>query len=63
LSFSKDSRATTAFMKLNGNQTADAGNFDWGVTTNQAYLPVENHSFLKVICRRLVTSMGKTEEA
>jgi ATPase subunit of ABC transporter with duplicated ATPase domains len=46
--FSKDSRATTAFYEiLNGNQTADAGNFDWGVTTNQAYLPVENHSFFE----------------
>jgi hypothetical protein len=31
---------------LNGNQTADAGNFDWGVTTNQA-IPVENHSFFE----------------
>ncbi|SDX90942.1 ABC-F family ATP-binding cassette domain-containing protein [Flavobacterium degerlachei] len=46
--FSKDSRATTAFYEiLNGNKTADAGNFDWGVTTNQAYLPVENHSFFE----------------
>jgi len=46
--FSKDSRATTAFYEiLNGNQTADSGNYDWGVTTNQAYLPVENHSFFE----------------
>jgi ATPase subunit of ABC transporter with duplicated ATPase domains len=46
--FSKDSRATTAFYEiLNGNRTADTGNFDWGVTTNQAYLPVENHSFFE----------------
>jgi ATPase subunit of ABC transporter with duplicated ATPase domains len=46
--FSKDSRATTAFYEiLSGKQTADAGNFDWGVTTNQAYLPVENHSFFE----------------
>jgi ATPase subunit of ABC transporter with duplicated ATPase domains len=46
--FSKDSRATTAFYEiLNGNKTADTGNFDWGVTTNQAYLPVENHSFFE----------------
>jgi ATPase subunit of ABC transporter with duplicated ATPase domains len=44
--FSKYSRATTAFYEiLNGNRKADSGNFDWGVTTNQAYLPVENHSF------------------
>lgn len=46
--FSKDSRATTAFYEiLNGNKTADLGTFDWGVTTNQAYLPVENHSFFE----------------
>ncbi len=46
--FSKDSRATTAFYEiLNNNQTADAGTFDWGITTNQAYLPAENHSFFE----------------
>ncbi|KRD12496.1 ABC transporter ATP-binding protein [Flavobacterium sp. Root901] len=46
--FSKDSRATTAFYEiLNGNQKADSGNFDWGITTNQAYLPAENHSFFE----------------
>ena len=46
--FSKDSRATTAFYEiLNGNQPADAGTFDWGITTNQAYLPVDNHSFFE----------------
>jgi len=46
--FSKDSRATTAFYQiLNGEQKADAGTFDWGITTNQAYLPAENHSFFE----------------
>ncbi|WP_394773124.1 ABC-F family ATP-binding cassette domain-containing protein [Flavobacterium sp.] len=46
--FSKDSRATTAFYEiLNNQQKADAGTFDWGVTTNQAYLPAENHSFFE----------------
>ena len=46
--FSKDSRATTAFYEiLNGNQNADSGTFDWGITTNQAYLPAENHSFFE----------------
>jgi ATPase subunit of ABC transporter with duplicated ATPase domains len=46
--FSKDSRATTAFYEiLNGNQKADSGTFDWGVTTNQAYLPGDNHSFFE----------------
>ncbi len=46
--FSRDSRATTAFYEiLNGNQKADSGTFDWGITTNQAYLPAENHSFFE----------------
>ncbi len=46
--FSKDSRATTAFYEiLNGNQEPDSGEFDWGITTNQAYLPAENHSFFE----------------
>ena len=46
--FSKDSRATTAFYEiLNGNQKADSGTYDWGVTTIQAYLPAENHSFFE----------------
>ncbi|MFL9832253.1 ATP-binding cassette domain-containing protein [Flavobacterium sp. ST-87] len=46
--FSKDSRATTAFYEiLNGNQNADSGTFDWGITTNQAYLPAENHEYFE----------------
>ncbi len=46
--FSKDSRATSAFYEiLNGHQKADSGTYDWGVTTNQAYLPVDNHSFFE----------------
>jgi ATPase subunit of ABC transporter with duplicated ATPase domains len=46
--FSKDSRATTAFYEIvNGNQKADQGTFDWGITTNQAYLPAENHSYFE----------------
>ena len=44
--FSKDSRATTAFYEiLNGNLKADSGTFDWGITTNQSYLPNDNSSF------------------
>ena len=44
--FSKDSRATTAFYEiLNGNQKADAGTVDWGITTNQSYLPNDNSDF------------------
>jgi ATPase subunit of ABC transporter with duplicated ATPase domains len=44
--FSKDSRATTAFYEiLNNNLKADAGTFDWGITTNQSYLPNDNSEF------------------
>ncbi|MFG6687439.1 ABC-F family ATP-binding cassette domain-containing protein [Mariniflexile sp. HNIBRBA6329] len=44
--FSKDSRATTAFYEiLNNNEKADAGKFDWGVTTTQSYLPLDNSEF------------------
>ncbi|MEZ4817846.1 MAG: ABC-F family ATP-binding cassette domain-containing protein [Flavobacteriaceae bacterium] len=44
--FSRDSRATTAFYEIiNNNQKPDAGSFQWGVTTNQSYLPLDNSSF------------------
>jgi ATPase subunit of ABC transporter with duplicated ATPase domains len=44
--FSRDSRATTAFYEIiNGNLKADAGEYQWGVTTNQSYLPLDNESF------------------
>lgn len=43
---SKDSRATTAFYEIiNNNRKADKGKFEWGVTTNQSYLPADNSSF------------------
>ena len=43
---SKDSRAVTTFFEIiSGNLKPDAGKFHWGVTTSQAYLPVENSSF------------------
>ena len=44
--YSKDSRAATAFYEiLNGKLTAESGKFDWGVTTNQAYLPLDNSEY------------------
>ena len=44
--FSKDSRATTAFYEiLNEKLKADAGTFEWGITTTQSYLPADNHEF------------------
>ncbi|OBX22828.1 MULTISPECIES: ABC-F family ATP-binding cassette domain-containing protein [Bizionia] len=46
--YSKDSRATTAFYQiLNGKDQADAGKFDWGITTTQSYLPLDNSSFFE----------------
>jgi len=43
---SRDSRATTAFYEIiNGNRKPDTGKFQWGVTTNQSYLPADNSSF------------------
>ncbi|WP_396160673.1 ABC-F family ATP-binding cassette domain-containing protein [Flavobacterium sp.] len=64
--FSKDSRATTAFYDiLNGLKKQDSGTFDWGITTTQSYLPVENHSFFDGIDLNLVDWLRqwvKTEE-
>ncbi|HLT50840.1 MAG TPA: ATP-binding cassette domain-containing protein [Arenibacter sp.] len=43
---SRDSRATTAFYEIiNGNRKAQSGTFQWGVTTNQSYLPADNSIF------------------
>ena len=44
--YSKDSRATTAFYQiLNGMETADQGEFAWGITTTQSYLPLDNSAY------------------
>ncbi|MBW3517978.1 ABC-F family ATP-binding cassette domain-containing protein [Flavobacterium sp. NKUCC04_CG] len=46
--FSKDSRASTAFYEiLNEKRKADAGKFDWGITTIQSYLPLDNHDYFE----------------
>ncbi len=43
---SKNSRVVTAFYEiLNGLQKADSGDYLWGITTSQAYLPLENTPF------------------
>ncbi len=45
---SKDSRATTAFYEiLMGHRQPNTGAYQWGVTTNQAYLPLDNSDFFK----------------
>ena len=44
--YSKDSRATSAFYDIiNNNSKAKSGKFQWGVTTSQSYLPLDNSSF------------------
>ncbi|MCP1997474.1 ABC-F family ATP-binding cassette domain-containing protein [Flavobacterium sp. HSC-61S13] len=46
--FSKDSRASTAFYEiLNEKRQADSGKFDWGITTIQSYLPLDNHDYFE----------------
>ena len=45
---SKASRAATAFYEIvTGNDKPDTGDYKWGVTTTQAYLPIENSGFFK----------------
>ena len=44
--YSKDSRAISAFYEIiYGNLKADSGKFEWGITTTQAYLPIDNSDF------------------
>ena len=43
---SKNSKATTAFYQIiSDNIKADGGEFKWGVTTTQSYLPSDNSKF------------------
>ncbi|XLS30941.1 ABC-F family ATP-binding cassette domain-containing protein [Flavobacteriaceae bacterium M23B6Z8] len=45
---SRDSRATTAFYQIvSGNQKPETGKYNWGVTTTQSYLPVDNSAFFE----------------
>lgn len=63
--FSKDSRATTAFYEIiNDNMKADSGSYEWGITTTQAYLPVDNHEFFNVDLSLVdwLRQWAKTEE-
>lgn len=63
---SKSSKAVTSFYEiLNGNLDADSGSFDFGVTTNQSYLPLENAEFFQNAELDLVDWLrqyAKTEE-
>ncbi|PCI00751.1 MAG: ABC-F family ATPase [Flavobacteriaceae bacterium] len=45
---SRNSKAVTTFYNvLNGAVKADGGKYNWGVTTSQAYLPVDNAAFFE----------------
>lgn len=45
----KDGLATTAFYQiLAGNEKAASGDYKWGVTITNAYLPADNSEFFKV---------------
>jgi len=63
--YSKDTRAVGAFYDiLMGEATADSGRFDWGITTNQAYLPVDHESYFEdaVSLVDWLRQYAKTEE-
>ncbi len=45
---SKNSLAITEFFQIiSGNEKADKGEYNWGVTTNQSYMPLDNTDFFK----------------
>ncbi|MDG1710663.1 MAG: ATP-binding cassette domain-containing protein [Flavobacteriaceae bacterium] len=46
--YAKDTRAISAFYEiLMGERKVDTGKFDWGITTSQAYLPVDHDNFFE----------------
>jgi len=45
---SKNSKAISAFYEIiAGSEKPDTGKFNWGVTTSQSYLPLDNSSFFQ----------------
>ena len=45
---SKNSKAISAFYEIiAGGEKPDTGKFNWGVTTTQSYLPLDNSSFFQ----------------
>ncbi len=45
---SKNSKATSAFYQvISGNEEADSGKYNWGVTTTQSYLPADNSEYFQ----------------
>jgi len=62
---SKDTRAIEAFYSiLMGEAQADSGNVSWGITTSQAYLPVDHDHFFEspVSLVEWLRQYAKTEE-
>jgi len=46
--FSKNSKAVSQFFEIiSGNAKPDSGEYNWGITTTQAYLPLDNTDFFK----------------
>ncbi|MFC4635597.1 ABC-F family ATP-binding cassette domain-containing protein [Dokdonia ponticola] len=64
--FSRDSRATSAFYEIiNNKQKADSGEFSWGITTTQSYLPLDNSEYFESADLNLVDWLrqyAQTEE-
>ncbi len=63
--FSKDARATSVFYEIiSGNKKAESGEYQWGVTTNQSYLPADNSVFFKAEINLVdwLRQWAKTEE-
>ncbi|NJB83401.1 ABC-F family ATP-binding cassette domain-containing protein [Wenyingzhuangia aestuarii] len=63
---SKNSRAVTTFYQtIMGNETAETGEYKWGITTNQSYLPSDNSEFFvdeKLNLVDWLRQYAKTEE-
>ena len=63
---SKNSKAVTSFYQIiMGNESADTGEYKWGITTNQSYLPSDNSSFFvdeKLNLVDWLRQYAKTEE-
>ena len=63
--YSRDSRVTSIFYDiLMGKIQADGGKFDWGITTSQAYLPVDHDNYFEesVSLVEWLRKYSKTEE-
>ena len=63
--YARDSRATSIFYDILMRKIqADSGKFDWGITTSQAYLPVDHENYFEesVSLVEWLRKYSKTEE-